>query len=100
LVNRALPINSTLKRLARRTPVTFSPSTCMRPDLALVKANDKQAYLFAEVLVPGDHSADTVIKKCLCQQFLLPRLWIVDPRYLNLRDRPGWLPVRAYSGKS
>jgi len=35
------------------------------------------------VLVPGDHNADTVIKKCLCQQHLLPRLWIIDPRYLN-----------------
>ena len=83
-VNRYLPVNSTLKRLPRRTAVALSSLTSMKPDLALVKDNENRAYLFAEVLLPGDHSADTVIKKCLCQQHLLPRLWIIDPRYLNV----------------
>ncbi len=37
-----------------------------------------------EVLLPGDHHHDTFVKKQLWPDLRLPRLWMVDPRYLNV----------------
>jgi Uma2 family endonuclease len=43
-----------------------------------------QLYLVAEVLQPGDHHVDTVDKKQVWNDGRLPRLWMIDPRYLNV----------------
>ena len=83
-LDATLSPNSTLKLLPRRSPLQLSPKTKVRPDLALVKTSEQRPYLFVEILLPGDHTADTVLKKNLYQIFRLPRLWIVDPRYGNV----------------
>ena len=91
LVASALPLNSTLQLLPPRTELVLSEDTRVRPDLTVVRAAqgerpDQAAllYLVAEVLLPGDHHVDTVIKKQLWADALLPRLWMVDPRYRNV----------------
>ena len=79
-----LPANSALKLLPLRTPVTLSAGTEICPDLALARRDDGQLYLAAEVLQPGDHHPDTVLKKQLYADARIPRLWIVDSRYQNV----------------
>ena len=80
----ALPPNSALCLLPRRTPVTLGGGDCVCPDLALSRAEDGRLYLAVEVLQPGDHHWDTVVKKELYLTERLPRLWIVDSRYHNV----------------
>ncbi len=91
LVARSLPSNSTLRLLAPRTELELGATCRLRPDLAVVRAKADladsagvQLYLVAEVLLPGDHHVDTVLKKQLWADAGLPRLWMVDPRYLNV----------------
>lgn len=89
LVARSLPLNSALRLLPPRTEVQLGEHSVLRPDLAVIRlvsgADGKaQLYLCAEVLLPGDQHADTVIKKQLWADAKLPRLWMVDPRYLNV----------------
>lgn len=89
LVARSLPLNSTLRLLPARTEVQLGGHSVLRPDLAVIRLlpgaeETAQLYLAAEVLQPGDHHADTVIKKQLWADAKLPRLWMVDPRYLNV----------------
>jgi len=92
LVKEALPLNSTLRLLPPRTELDLGGSSRLRPDLAVVRAviegedqpPEAQLYLIAEVLLPGDHHVDTVVKKQLWADAQLPRLWMVDPRYLNV----------------
>jgi Uma2 family endonuclease len=91
LVTGALPLNSTLRLLPSRTELDLGGACRLRPDLAVVRtmvaADDPtpaQLYLIAEVLLPGDHHVDTVVKKQLWADARLPRLWMVDPRYLNV----------------
>ena len=83
-VSAHLPANSAFKLLPRRTPVTLRPGTDICPDLALVRRADSQLYLAAEVLQPGDHHPDTVLKKQIYSDCRAPRLWIVDSRYQNV----------------
>jgi Uma2 family endonuclease len=83
-VTRHLPVNSALKLLPRRTTVTLRPGTDICPDLALVRRDNGQLYLAAEVLQPGDHHPDTVLKKQIYSDCRAPRLWIVDSRYQNV----------------
>ena len=78
-----LPANSALKLLPRRSPVTLHAGTEICPDLALVHGSTSQLYLAAEVLQPGDHHLDTVLKKQIYSDCRVPRLWIVDSRYQN-----------------
>jgi Uma2 family endonuclease len=91
LVGNNLPANSRLKLLAPRTEIDLGEAGRLQPDLCLVRANGAESgrtaerlYLVAEVLLPGDHHVDTVIKKQLWADIRLPRLWMVDPRYLNV----------------
>ncbi|MBI2497449.1 MAG: Uma2 family endonuclease [Opitutae bacterium] len=89
LVTRSLPLNSALRLLPRRSELQLEEHSVLRPDLAIVRTDpgsDSTAvlYLVAEVLQPGDHHVDTVLKKQLWADAQLPRLWIVDPRYLNV----------------
>ena len=79
-----LPANSAFKLLPRRTTITLRAGTDICPDLALVRRADSQLYLAAEVLQPGDHHPDTVLKKQIYSDCRTPRLWIVDSRYQNV----------------
>jgi Uma2 family endonuclease len=91
LVGAALPLNSTLQLLPPRTALVLAEHTAIRPDLTVIRVppgaeidHAAQLYLVAEVLLPGDHHVDTVVKKQLWADAKLPRLWMVDPRYLNV----------------
>ena len=91
LVAGALPLNSALRLLAPRAELELGGTCRLRPDLAVIRAlttpgrdATAQLYLIAEVLLPGDHHVDTVVKKQLWADARLPRLWMVDPRYLNV----------------
>lgn len=89
LVARTLPPNSALQLLPPRASVQLADDCILRPDLTVVRtepglAGPARLYLVAEVLFPGDHHVDTVIKKQLWADIRLPRLWMVDPRYLNV----------------
>lgn len=79
-----LPANSALRLLPRRTTVKLRPGTDVCPDLCLVRRDGGQLYLAAEVLQPGDHHPDTVLKKQIYSDCRAPRLWIVDSRYENV----------------
>ncbi|MFA6959872.1 MAG: Uma2 family endonuclease [Opitutaceae bacterium] len=79
-----LPPNSVLTLLPRRTTLKLRPGTDICPDLALVRRDDTRLYLAVEVLQPGDHHTDTVLKKQLYSDCRAPRLWIVDSRYQNV----------------
>lgn len=83
-VARHLPVNSVLKLLPRRSSVALRPGTDICPDLALVRRDNNDLYLAAEVLQPGDHHPDTVLKKQVYSDCRSPRLWIVDSRYQNV----------------
>jgi Uma2 family endonuclease len=56
----------------------------LRPDLALVTAATGKIWLAAEIVDSHDHRPDTVLKKGLYEDFNLPRLWMIDPRYNNI----------------
>ena len=91
LVGASIPLNSALQILPPRTELLLGEYCALRPDLAVVRTEPgkrlgdaAQLYLVAEVLQPGDHHVDTVVKKQLWADARLPRLWMVDPRYLNV----------------
>jgi hypothetical protein len=64
--------------------VQISPGTLVRPDLALVTAGTNRPWLVAEIIHSGDHSSDTVTKKCAYEESRIPRLWMIDLRYDNV----------------
>ncbi len=70
--------------LEPRSIVQLSPGTLVRPDLALVTVATGKLWLAAEVVSSTDHRWDTVTKKELYENFAVPRLWMVDPRYDNV----------------
>ncbi|MFM8470204.1 MAG: Uma2 family endonuclease [Limisphaerales bacterium] len=70
--------------LEPRSIVQLSPGSLLRPDLALVTAATGKLWLAAEVVNSTDHRWDTVTKKELYENFAVPRLWMVDPRYDNV----------------
>lgn len=70
--------------LEPRSIVQLSPGSLLRPDLALVTAATGKLWLAAEVVSSTDHRWDTVTKKELYENFAVPRLWMVDPRYDNV----------------
>ncbi|MBI2812810.1 MAG: Uma2 family endonuclease [Opitutae bacterium] len=89
LVARHLPAAAPLQQLPPRASLQLADDCILRPDLTIIRtdpalAGPAQLYLVAEVLFPGDHHLDTVIKKQLWSELRLPRLWMVDPRYLNV----------------
>ncbi|HVU17292.1 MAG TPA: Uma2 family endonuclease [Candidatus Didemnitutus sp.] len=91
-VTAALSPNSALRLLPARSGLQIAEQLTVRPDLAIVRVPPQredpdvtpQLYLVAEVLQPGDHHLDTVVKKQLWSDLRLPRLWMIDPRYLNV----------------
>jgi Uma2 family endonuclease len=75
--------NAVARRLDVRSPVQLSPRTQIRPDLAVVTVATGKLWLAVEIIDPEDHHPDTVLKKSLYEDFKVPRLWMVDPRYDN-----------------
>jgi Uma2 family endonuclease len=92
LVSTTLSPNSALRLLPPRSGLRLTESLTLRPDLAIVRVPSStteedatpQLYLVGEVLHPGDHHLDTVVKKQMWADLQLPRLWMIDPRYLNV----------------
>jgi Uma2 family endonuclease len=75
---------SVAKLLPLRSKIEISRFNHVCPDLALVTAAGNKLWLAAEVISSEDHSFDTVMKKGVYEQFKLPRLWMIDPRYNNV----------------
>jgi Uma2 family endonuclease len=75
---------SSTRLLTTRSVVQVSPGTMVRPDLALVTSATHKLWLAAEIVNSLDHQTDTVAKKAIYEEFKLPRLWMLDPRYDNL----------------
>jgi Uma2 family endonuclease len=80
----SLTASSPARLLPPRTKVEVSRSNHFCPDLALVTAIGDKLWLAAEVIGSDDHNFDTVIKKGVYEQFKIPRLWMIDPRYNNV----------------
>lgn len=76
--------NSPARLLSPRSLVQLSAGVMLRPDLAVVTAATGKIWLAVEIVDSHDHRPDTVLKKGLYEQFSLPRLWMVDPRYDNV----------------
>jgi Uma2 family endonuclease len=83
-VSASLAADSPARLLAPRSVVQLSAGVILRPDLALVTAATGKMWLAAEIVDSHDHRPDTVLKKTLYEDFNLPRLWMIDPRYNNI----------------
>jgi Uma2 family endonuclease len=83
-VSASLAANSPARLISPRSVVQLSAGVMLRPDLALVTAATGKLWLAAEIVDSHDHRPDTVLKKGLYEDFNLPRLWMVDPRYNNV----------------
>ncbi len=70
--------------LPPRSQVRLSHETVVCPDLSLVTVATGKLWLAAEIVSSEDHAPDTVIKKQIYEEFKLPRLWMLDPRYDNV----------------
>lgn len=80
----AVTAQAVSRLLEPRSIVPFAPGTMLRPDLAVVTAASSKLWLAVEIVNPGDHHPDTVLKKGLYEEYKAPRLWMVDPRYDNV----------------
>ncbi len=67
-----------------RASISLSIATQICPDLALTNAASGDIFLIVEVISRDDHRPDTVTKKEIYEDFRVPRLWVVDPRYDNV----------------
>jgi Uma2 family endonuclease len=83
-VSASLAADSPARLLAPRSIVQLAAGVMLRPDLALVTAATGKMWLAAEIVDSHDHRPDTVLKKTLYEDFNLPRLWMIDPRYNNI----------------
>jgi len=68
----------------RRASIPLSQGTHICPDLALINSATGEIVLAVEVISRDDHRPDTVIKKEIYDEFHVPHLWMVDPRYDNV----------------
>ena len=75
---------ATARLLARREQVKLTADSLVRPDLALITAATSKLWLAAEIVDSNDHRMDTVHKKQLYEDYRIPRLWMIDPRYDNV----------------
>lgn len=82
----AISVNglATLELLVPRTRVQISRTSHFCPDLALMMKASGKLFLAVEIISRDDHRADTVTKKEIYDQWRVPRLWMVDPRYDNV----------------
>jgi Uma2 family endonuclease len=74
----------TARLVGPRSVVQLSPGTMVRPDLAVIANANDRLLLAVEIIDPGDHRTDTVVKKDAYDSRNVPRLWMVDPRYDNV----------------
>jgi len=81
--------NSVSRLLTPRSIVQLSPGTMLRPDLAVVTVATSKLWLAVEIIDSEDHHPDTVLKKTVYEDFSVPRLWVVDPRYDNVETYHG-----------
>ncbi|MGD1083722.1 MAG: Uma2 family endonuclease [Verrucomicrobiota bacterium] len=81
--------NLAARLLSPRSAVPLSMRTLVRPDLALVTAATHKVWLVVEIIDSADHRPDTVIKKAVYEEFQVPRVWMVDPRYDNVEFYQG-----------
>ena len=84
LVAAGLAGNAAARLLSPRDAVPLSAHTVVRPDLALVTAATGKAWLVVEIIDSADHRPDTVLKKGIYEDFKVPRVWMLDPRYDNV----------------
>ena len=82
----AISVNglATTQLLPPRAQVQLARTTLFCPDLALVTAASGKLFLAVEIVSRDDHRVDTVVKKEVYDQWRVPRLWMVDPRYDNV----------------
>lgn len=80
LIRAALAGEPDLRVLPPRSVLEVRAGTLLRPDLTVVDQTGK-AVLVAEVIYPGDHRPDTVLKKSIYEESEIPRLWMIDLRY-------------------
>ncbi|HUD82588.1 MAG TPA: Uma2 family endonuclease [Candidatus Saccharimonadales bacterium] len=83
-VAEGLASNAVSRLLSPRSIVQLSPGTLVRPDLAMVTVATGKLWLAVEIIDSEDHHPDTVLKKTVYEDFNVPRLWVVDPRYDNV----------------
>jgi Uma2 family endonuclease len=83
-ISGGLSEQSPTRLLAPRTIIQLSAGIMLRPDIALVTAATGKIWLAGEVVDSHDHRPDTVLKKGLYEDYNLPRLWMIDPRYNNV----------------
>ena len=83
-VGAGLAGNAAARLLSPRGAVALSARTVVRPDLALVTAATEKVWLVVEIIDSADHHPDTVLKKGIYEDFKVPRVWMVDPRYDNV----------------
>lgn len=67
-----------------RAPIELNPDNRVCPDLGLIATRTGRLWLAVEVVDSADHKPDTVYKKQIYEEWRLPRLWMVDPRYDNV----------------
>ena len=70
--------------LPPRRQIRLSYETVVCPDLALLTNATDKLWLAVEIVSSDDHAPDTVIKKQIYEEYRLPRLWMLDPRYDNI----------------
>jgi len=80
----SLGANPISRLLPPRTKIPITPSTFIRPDLAMVTVATGKLWLAAEIISSDDHHTDTVDKKGIYEDINVPRLWMIDPRYDNV----------------
>jgi len=97
-ISAGLGSNSPARLLAPRSIVQLSAGVMLRPDLAMVTMATGKMWLAAEIVDSQDHRPDTVLKKGLYEDFNLPRLWMIDPRYNNVEFYHGTIYGLALKG--
>jgi len=88
-VGAGMAANAASRLLGPRDAVALSARMLVRPDLALVTAATGKVWLVVEIIDSADHRPDTVIKKAVYEEFQVPRVWMVDPRYDNVEFYQG-----------
>jgi hypothetical protein len=89
LLAGGLARNAVSRLLSPRSIVQLSAGTLVRPDLALVTVATGKLWLAVEIIDSEDHHPDTVLKKGVYEEYSVPRLWVVDPRYDNIETYHG-----------
>jgi len=88
-ISEGLAGHAAARVLGPRSQVTLATGTVVRPDLALVTVATGKVWLVVEIIDSADHRPDTVLKKGIYEDFKVPRLWMVDPRYDNVETYHG-----------